>query len=256
MGSLLPLIALTTFAVQSQEVTLEARVDLYDPDTGAYQGSETTYFALDGRRLRGETFAADGTAELLFFVIHDAAGRESEALFYEGEGVEPWREAFTYASDGRLVTTTYFPEPGSEGERTESYRDETGREVRKRYFRADGSLYGLERVLWNPDGTKLGWDFEYVEREGGASFRYLYEDTRGDVWLRRVRTRNGEPERIEVQTLITAVVGPTFPTAAPFGPGVISTSACETSPSFTADGRTMVFATCGDDWYSERPRRR
>ncbi|MEM9665589.1 MAG: hypothetical protein AAF970_11685 [Bacteroidota bacterium] len=34
----------------------------------------------------------------------------------------------------------------------------------------------------------------------------------------------------------------------PFAPGAVSTDASETSPSFTADGRTMVFARYSDDW--------
>ncbi|NNM34789.1 MAG: hypothetical protein HKO53_17060, partial [Gemmatimonadetes bacterium] len=146
--------------------TLEERLDRYDPATGAYLGAETTAFAPDGRRLRWTITDAEGQPDLIFFVTHDSTGREAQALYFEGDPAEqPTREVFTWSDDGRTQTTTYYYEPGVPSERTDSFRDESGREVRKAYYRKDGTQYGKEVVLWNDDGTKLGWDFSYVSRE-------------------------------------------------------------------------------------------
>ena len=242
----------TLVTLQVQTVTLEERVDLYDPVSGAYQGAETTLFGADGRRLRLVNTDADGATTLLFFLLHDEAGREAEAVYFESSP-EAYREVFTYSGDGLVQTTTYFYEPGVAADRTESVREASGREVEKRYFRANGTQYGAEQVLWNADGTQLGWDFRYVEREGGASFRYRYEALdRDGAWKRRTRSKDGVPERVEVRTRKMSQTAPELSTAAPFAPGVISTDASETSPSFSRDGRTMVFARY-EEWDVKRP---
>ena len=235
-------------------LTVEERIDLYDPASSAYMGSEVTWFGPDGRRLRQIIYGADGTRSLLFILLHDEDGRESGAVYFEGDAQDPTREAFTFENGGRLQVTTYYPEPGQPGERTESDLDEDGREVRKRYYRTDGSQYGAEDVLWNDDGTKAGWDFRFVEREGGASFRYDYReaDDRGR-WIRRIRLGDGSPERVEMRTLLDAAAELSFPEPARLGPGMVSTDRAETSPSMTADGRTLVFARYDDDWYTKEP---
>ena len=240
-------LALGVIASNPDSVVLEERIDLFDPTTGAFLGSEVTYFGPDGRRLRLVATDSVGTPSLLFFVLHDEQGRESEAIYFEG-GPEAYRETFTYSEDGRLRTTTYFYEPGVAADRAESDLDERGREISKRYYRANGTQYGEEDVLWAEGGNKLGWDFNYVERDGGASFRYDYTQfaAAGD-WLRRVRSRDGAPERVEVRSVITAT--PDWPSATParFQPGTISSDRSETSPSFSRDGKTMVFARYDDN---------
>ncbi len=245
---------MAAIVLAADTVTLEQRVDLFDPATGAFMGTERTWFDPDGRRLRLEITAELGAPVLLFFLRHDERGRESEAIYFEGGSAEPSREVFTYSADESLKTTTYYSEPGVAGERTEADLDATGREIRKRYYRADGTQYGEEDVLWDERGNQLGWDFRYVGREGGASFRYRYQkfDAEGE-WVRRIRSRDGVAERLEVRSRITASVETKFPNAAPFAPGVINTERSETSPSFSGDGKTMVFARNGDDWTRKEP---
>ncbi len=253
MMSLLTLLSLL-LVLPADTVTIKERIDLYAPSTGAFLGAEQTWYDVEGRRLRLEITDAEGTPTLVFFIQHDAQGRESEALYIEGGGQDADREVFTYSADGRTQTTTYYYEPGVAADRTESVRDEAGREVFKRYYRADGTQYGEEEVFWNPDGTKRGWDFRYVEREGGTSFRYTYDafDDAG-AWLRRTRSRNGNPERLEVRTQVVVSTSAPQPTPVPFALGSISTDQAETSPSFAHDGKTMVFARYGDDWTRKDP---
>ncbi len=235
-------------------VTLEERVDLFDPPTGAFRGTERTWFGPGGRRLRLEITDAGGEPTLLFFVRHDDQGRESEAVYFEGGSEEPDREVFTYSADGRLQTTTYYFEPGLAADRTEADLDDDGREIRKRYYRSDGAQYGEEDVLWDELGNRLGWDFRYVGREGGSSFRYVdVELDDAGAWIRRVRSRNGAPERFEVRTRITAPPGAAVITPVLFAPGRISTEQSEASPSFSRDAKTMVFARYGDDWTRKEP---
>ena len=252
MLQLLPL--LVAMAAPQDSVALYERVDLYDPVSGAFLGAETTWFGFDGRRLRAENTDPDGETTLLFLVRHDVSGRESEAIYFEGDSQEPDREVFEYSDDGRLKTTTYYFEPGVRDEWTESDLDAAGREFRKRYFRADGSQYGEEDVLWREDGSQLGWDFRYVERSESVSFRYEYVDTEpGAGWVRRIRSRDGVAERLEVRSRVFGSHTPLLrPTPARFGGGAVSSAASEASPSFTADGQTLVFARYDGDWDSKR----
>ncbi len=246
--------ALLSLTMPADTTVWEERIDLYGPVSNAYLGAEVTRFGPDGRRLRLEVTDSTGASTLLFLVLHDGEGRESGALYFEGQAESPTRETFTYENGGRLQITTYYPEPGAPGERTESDLDEDGREVSKRYFRTDGSQYGEEDVLWNEDGTKQGWDFRYVEREGGTSFRYDYRAADADgAWTRRIRLRDGTRERVEVRTLLRAVTASRGPTPVPFAAGAVSGPGSEASPSFTRDGRTLVFARYGDDWTVKDP---
>lgn len=245
--------ALVVEDFQLDSSTLEERIDLYHPSTGAYLGSERTWFGADGRRLRLEVTDAQGAVTLLFIVRHDERGRESEAIYFESDP-EPDREVFTYSDDGLRKTTTYYYDPGVAADRTESELDGRGREIRKQYFRADGSQYGEEDVLWNADGTQLGWDFRYLGRDGGASFRFSYEaiDPRGG-WSRRIRSRDGVPDRVEVRTRVTTSIESITATPVPFAPDAVSSGRSETSPSFSWDGTVMVFARYGDDWETKDP---
>lgn len=220
----------------------------------AYQGSERTWFDAGGRRLRLEVSNEAGDLTLLFILQHDSLGRESEAIYFEDGSPDPDREVFTYSGDGRLMVTTYFYEPGVASDRTESELDGDGREIRKRYYRADGTQYGREDVFWSPEGWKAGWDFAYVGRSGGTSFRYEYDpaDQFGE-WTRRERLRDGIPERVEVRTVVRASRGFDLEGAFVFARGRISTEASEASPSFSADARTMVFARYGADWEVKVP---
>ncbi len=240
-------------AMTADTVTLEERIDLFDPTTNAFLGSERTWFGPDGRRLRLENTDGEGETTLLFIVRHDDRGRESEAIYFES-APDPVREVFTYSADGRLRTTTYYYEPGVAADRTEIELDGLGREVRKRYFRADGSQYGEEDVLWDDDRNKLGWDFRYVGREGGASFRYNYEQFDQDgAWVRRIRSRNAVPERVEVRTRVSGTSTVAFAAPTVFSPGRVSTDRSETSPSFSRDGKTMVFARYDAAWENKDP---
>jgi len=54
-------------------------------------------------------------------------------------------------------------------------------------------------------------------------------------------------------TLLIASPADTLLTPDVFAAGTISTDAYETSPSFAADGQTMVFARYGDDWAQKTP---
>lgn len=195
-------IALLAALQMGQPSLLMEQIDLYAPTSGAFLGRETTWYGPDGRRLRLEIVDGAGEPTLLFFVRHDAEGRESEAFYFEG-GPDASREAFTYSDDGRMRTTTYFSDDGQPGERTESDLNADGREVFKRYYRADGVLYGEEDVLWNPEGDQLGWAFRYLLREGSVEFSYAYEDFDGrGSWTRRVRSRDGVPERLELRQIV------------------------------------------------------
>lgn len=247
------LLAVSLVVTAPDTVVLEERIDLYEPTSGAFLGSERTWFGVHGQRLRLEITDERGDVTLLFFLRHDDQNRESEAIYFES-GPDAIRETFSYSRNGRLRTTTYYYEPGVASERTESELDEQGRERRKRYYRADGSQYGEEDVWWNDNGNQTGWDFRFVGREGGATFRYDYQAfDPADRWLRRVRSRNDTLERVEVRTIVTREDGTVFPTGLRFGAGTISTEGSETSPSFTRDGRTMVFARFDDDWDQKRP---
>ncbi|NNF14481.1 MAG: hypothetical protein HKN72_14730 [Gemmatimonadetes bacterium] len=238
---------------QLADTVLYERLDLYDPVTGEFAGSEETYWAPDGRRLRLDVRDATGASTLLFYLGHDALGRESNGRYFESDPFEPWFERFSYSADGRMRTTTYVLPDGGEGDRTESDLDESGREVFKRYYRADGSRYGEEDVNWNDDGTSAGWEFRYLERADVAAFTYDYQAVEAGGWTHRLRLRNGEPERLEVRTVWRAGAERPFPTGARFAPDAVSTDGSETSPSFTSDARTMVFARYGDDWALKEP---
>lgn len=233
---------------------IEERIDIYDPRSGAYLGSETTNYAPDGRRLRQVNTDKDGVSQLTFLIVHDERGREGSALYFEDDASQPSREEFAYSEDGRQKEVVYFQESGEPGEKTQIGLDRQGREKTKRYFRADGSQYGEESVLWTTDGNKLGWDFRYVGRSGGASFRYSYSSVAEDgQWRVRSRLRDGNAERIEARTLTKGAGEIALATAIPFALGAVSTNANETSPSMTDDGRTLVFARYGEEWSEKRP---
>jgi hypothetical protein len=248
--SLNTLIVALLMAVSSCDtLMLEERIDLYDPVSMAYQGQERTWFDVRGRRLRLEIEDAAGDPTLLFVIMHDEFGRESEAVYFEGDSTDADREVFSYSADGSLKTTTYYYDPGDPSDRTETELDEFGREVRKRYFRADGTQYGEEDVLRFPSGAEAGWDFRRTGRPGGASFRYEYRghDEPRD-WALRVRLRDGNPERVEVRTVVRASNDSPELASVPFAWGAVSTDASEASPSFSADGQVMVFARYGPEW--------
>lgn len=243
------LLALPPSAMGSSGVRLE-QLDRYDPTTGAFLGREQTWFGPDGRRLRQEVRDADGTPSLLFFLLHDNAGREIEGIYFESAPT-PYRETFQYSDEGRTRTTIYVTDDGSPPERTVDRLDEQGRTVSKEYYRRDGTQYGEETVLWDDRGRQAGWDFRYLQKDREVSFRYSYDDA--EPWTRRVRTRDGSAEFIEARTPWRA--GPGEPQIQPvrFADGVVSTDQSETSPSFDADATTMVFARYGDDWRRKTP---
>ncbi|MBO6576876.1 MAG: PD40 domain-containing protein [Rhodothermales bacterium] len=235
---------LSLVLIVPQQVPVE-RIDLYDPGNGGYLGAETSWFSPTGNRLRLEITDPSGDASLLFFLRHDRLGREEEGVYFEGGNLDANWERFSYSGDS-LKTTTYLRDDGSPGARTESILDPKGREIRKRYFRSDSTQYGREEVLWDEAGNQLGWDFSYVEREGGSSFRYSYAPLQRGAWTRRTRSRNGVAERLEQRSPSTE------PVPVPFLPGIVSTSAFETSPSFSVDGQVMVFARY-EDWGAKVP---
>ncbi|MEM9999078.1 MAG: hypothetical protein AAF809_15350 [Bacteroidota bacterium] len=239
----------TLALVPDSSVVLQERIDWFDPTTGQFLGTEQTYFDAGGHRLRLEVSGADGAQTLLYFVLRDPSGREEAAVYFEGDEPTATRTAFDYDDAGRLRTSTYSYEPGVTADRTEAVLDDAGREILRRYFRADGSQYGEEDVLWNEDGTQRGWDFRRLRRDGttdpdrGASYRYAYRATdEAGQWTVRTRSRDGQVERIGARTVTTATDRAPFVTGAPFALGTVSTEQPETSPSFSRDGRTMVFA--------------
>ena len=101
------LAALVIVSVSPDTLILEERIDLYDPASMSYQGSERTFFDAKGRRLRLEVSNEVGGLTLLFVLHHDSLGRESEAIYFEDGSPDPDREVFTYSGDGRLKVTTY-----------------------------------------------------------------------------------------------------------------------------------------------------
>ncbi|MEM8556625.1 MAG: hypothetical protein AAGG50_02170 [Bacteroidota bacterium] len=248
LSLLVSLTAVLALAPDSS-VVLQERIDLFDPTTGQFLGTEQTYFDANGHRLRLEVSGADGALTLLYFVLRDPSGREEAAVYFEGDEPTATRTAFDYDDAGRLRTSTYSYEPGVTADRTEAVLDDAGRDIQRRYFRADGSQYGVEDVLWNDDGTQHGWDFRRLRRDGTpdpdrvTSYRYAYRALdEASQWSVRTRSRKGQVERLEARTVTTATDRVPFVTAAPFALGTISTEQSETSPSFSRDGRTMVFA--------------
>lgn len=227
--------------------TLDETIDVYDPITGAYVATEQTEYALDGRRLRQTIYDADGNRSLLFLIEHEPGGREAGAWFVESDDGTMYRETFSYSDDGRMQTITYFYEPGVPADRTEVDLDAQGRETAKRFFRADGSQYGEEDVLWNTDGSAAGWEFRYLSGKPGARFDYRYLGL-SENWKRRLRLRDGKPERQEARRQATTETPRPMIVPGVLAPGAISTGGNETSPSFTADGKTMVFARYTTDW--------
>ncbi len=242
------------FSGESGSIPLVEKIDLYDPVSGAYRGKEVFHFTPDGRRLRWEIYDKDGKNTLRFFLIHDGNGRDAKAIYFEDTASEPSIEQFTYRNNGRLKITQYISRNGAPSDRTEAELDEQGREIGKRYYRPDGKQYGSESVYWYPDGTQKGWDFTYISSKKLISFRYDYiAFDKEKNWIRRLKSRDGVPERIEVRTVITERKQIKYRTPALLAPGIISTGASESSPSFAADGKSMVFARYGAEWTEKHP---
>lgn len=256
------LLSIALAPLAAKEGILHQRVDIYGPNSGAFKGAEQEWYDTDGKRLRWEITDAEGNPTLVFFVTHDDEGREAQALFYEEGAESPSREVFTY--DGMTQTTTYYYEPGVPADRTETdYAG--GREVRKRFYNKEGTMYGDEEVFWDvdpmelrdpddPPVNQLGWTFRYTKSGKETTFRYQYQEfNEKKRWTRRLKTRNGIPEQVEVRTLATIANPRPRPTPFVFASGVISSEVYETSPSFSKDGKTMVFARYGDDWSVKEP---
>jgi hypothetical protein len=74
-------IAVTAIVLGGDTVTLREQIDLFDPSTGGFLGTERTWFSSDGRRLREEITDASGTQSLLYLVLHDGVGREAGAIY-------------------------------------------------------------------------------------------------------------------------------------------------------------------------------
>lgn len=229
--------------------TLVERVDIYAPSSSIYLGSELQWYAPDGRRLRLINTNASGEPTLLFFVLHDEQGRESEAIYFEDGSTLPAKETFEYRDQGRTRRTRYFGEDGASQGYVDVLLDSEGRDSAKLYFRDNGAQWAEEDIPRDQAGNMLGWHFRYLDREGGALFEYKYLafDAHGR-WTRRIRSRDGKPERFEARSLTDE--GDDYPLQTPgvFGRGSVSTAASETSPSFSADGQTMVFARYDEDW--------
>ncbi|NNE68398.1 MAG: hypothetical protein HKN33_17665 [Pyrinomonadaceae bacterium] len=229
-------------------------IDRYDPQTGAYLGNEINWYAADGKRLRWEINDKAGNNTLRFFLIYGDEGRETGAVYFEDGATQASREEFTFSEDGLLKTVDYISSKGEKADRTEIILDSNGREIGKRFFKPDGSQYGVEQIFWNTNGTQKGWDFTYIKSKKKFSFRYRYSDTKTDGnWTRRVKSRNGIVEQIEVRTLTKERNEKPFRSSLKFGNGLISTDASETSPSFANDGKSMVFARYGEDWSKKEP---
>lgn len=229
-------------------------IDRYDPQTGAYLGNEINWYAADGKRLRWEINDKDGKNSLRFFVVYGDDDRETGAVYFENGAKQASREEFTFSEDGLLKTVNYISSKGEKADRTEIILDSDGREIGKRYFKRDGSQYGVEQIFWNSSGTKKGWDFTYIKSKKKFSFRYRYSDSLDDRnWTRRVKTRNGVPVQIEVRTLTKERNEKPFRSSLKLGSGLISTDASEASPSFANDGKSMVFARYGEDWTKKDP---
>ena len=222
--------------------TLEI-IDLYDPASMAYLGSEKTWYNKQQLRTKLEITDKTNAQTLLFLVEHDEQQREAKATYYELGAKEPSTELFTYSDDGKVKTTTYFNALNEQKDVTVSELNDKGREVYKRYYNSKGQLYGTETVSWLNNGDKDGWEFKYAKRDGGAAFTYTYTiRATDDNWQQRLRTRDGKPERIEVRTIVDLANKKHRHTTIKFAHGTISTKNSETSPSFSDDGKKMVFA--------------
>ncbi len=189
-------IAFSLIVAAPQAGVLEERIDLYHPVSGAFLGTEITWFTPDGERLRRENRGADGDPTLLFFVLHDENGREAGAIYFEGDAQEPVREVFGYEEAGRVQTVTYFHEPGVPGEQTSTDASESSPS-----FARDGATMVFARydddwaakkpfIAYLEEG---GWRVELLEGapvEGAGFGRPLPVDVPA-TGGRRVRCRDG-----------------------------------------------------------------
>ncbi|MEL6770729.1 MAG: hypothetical protein AAFP18_06665 [Bacteroidota bacterium] len=175
-----------------------------DTPVGALRRTEYETYGPDGRRLRVEWRAPDGSVSLAFMELYDASDQPFGAVYFEGADLDPTLERFEYRPEegGRVVrTVTYLNGAGEVTGVNEFVSDADGREVERRYGVSAEGARGTDTVTY--DGANAtGYVYESTDgsRRIENVFRIETLDERGN-WTSRTVVRNGAPQIFETREI-------------------------------------------------------
>ncbi len=225
------------------------RIDSYHPINHAYLGASQDWYSPEGHLLRWMLTSPTGDTIMTEHFFYDEQGRRVRAFVSAGNNGRPERIIYSYSADGRSQTIRNIDD-GYRDSRSEVTLDERGREVIRHTYRQEDTPDQIRTATWDSLDRQVTVSIQrprYDTEADEVTYRYDAVDESGR-WIQRAQLSKGSVDRIEVRTLVDEAVPQITPQASPFAPGRISTSLHETSPSFTEDGRAMVFARYDDDW--------
>ncbi|MEO0557094.1 MAG: hypothetical protein AAF170_02805 [Bacteroidota bacterium] len=183
---------------------LAAPVEDDDTPVGALQRTEYETYGPDGRRLRVEWRAPDGSVSLAFMELYDATDRPFGAVYFEGSDLDPTLERNEYRprpAGGTIKQVTYINAEGDTTGVNEFVSDAEGREVERRYGVSSDGARGTDRVVY--DGANAT-GYVYMSADGSRRREYVFRnetiDDRGN-WTSRTVVRDGSPRIFETREI-------------------------------------------------------
>ncbi|MEL6715361.1 MAG: hypothetical protein AAFP86_16400, partial [Planctomycetota bacterium] len=232
---------------------------------GPLTGTRTETFDALGRLHRWEERGADGTRNITWIAVFegDTPAPAQSAYWTEGQAL-PYLEEVVATEDGRIYDVLYGDLGRKRRREMRVYLDDAGRELYQEYFAPRSQeKYSEETYRYDASDNLVQKTWRRLDGRRAIETRYAIEerDTAGRWTARRVVV-DGEPTSFETREIVdgpglrarpSAAAGPVEPSArilpVPFARGVVSTRTNgESSPSFTGDGRTVLFTRYGDDW--------
>ncbi|MEM6784854.1 MAG: hypothetical protein AAF624_14110 [Bacteroidota bacterium] len=183
---------------------LSAPVEDSDTPVGALQRTEYETYGPDGRRLRVEWRAPDGSVSLAFMELYGASDQPYGAVYFTGADLDPTLERFEYrsAEGGRVVKrVTYINAAGEVTGLNEFVADADGREVERRYGVSEDGVRATDTVAYE-GANAAGYVYERADgsRRIENVFRNETIDERGN-WTSRTLVRDGSPRLFETREI-------------------------------------------------------
>ncbi len=173
------------------------------PIAGALRRTEYETYGHDGRRLRVEWRAPNGSVSLSFMELYDASDRPFGAVYFEGADLDPTLERNEYRTEsGRTVKRVSYLDAGGEVTGVNEFvSDAQGREIERRYGVAEDVARATDTVSYE---GKNATDYVYERADGSRRSEYVYRnevvDERGN-WTSRIVIRDGVPSALETRAI-------------------------------------------------------
>ncbi len=236
---------------------------------GPLQRVRTEHFDRRGRLIRWEEREPKGDHRISWVGLYFGDERRPRrAAYWSGINRAPLSELIVTSPDQRISDVLYSDYGEKPRRQLRDYLDDSGREIYQEYFSPQTQRkYSEEIYSYDGEGNEIGrlWQRLDGRARKESRFEVTGKDTHGS-WLERLVRIDGKLSNIDVREITysdvvlkrpPAAAGPVTPSSIilpiPFAPGIVSSiDAGENMPSFTPDGRQVLFSRYREDWKKQK----